>query len=700
MRLPAALAAGALAAASLWMARAALAQHPGDSARGPLSYLAAQASAGGETYQRACSGCHGATLNGGGGPPLTGPAFQRKWGGQSADQLFAAISRMPPGAEASLTDGQRAELLALILKTNGAPAGNTAVPTSPAVLAHRTLGPTGGGARAVTYIPPPAHASALDRYRPVAAGGLVTPPAEDWPSWRRTYDGAGYSPLTQIDRRNVGKLQVAWSWSLPPGGNMMAPIVHDGVLFAYSYGDVVEALDAATGELLWRWQHPLSGVTAQGKKGVAISGGLVFVPTSDMHVFALDARTGKVVWDHAIDAGAEKGHQIKTAPLVAGGKVVIGVNGFQEVKGGNFIVALDAATGDEAWRFHTVARPGETGGDSWNGLAAEKRSGASVWVGGSYDPVSNRVFYGTGQTYDTVPLRRRPGETRDNSALFTDSTVALDATTGKLAWWFQHQPNDQLDHDWAFERLLLPLKVDGRDRQVVATAGKDAIFDVLDGADGRYQFSLDLGMQNVVASIDSKTGEKHLNPAAVPTGDKIPARYTPDGVCPDLLGARNLMAGAYSLMTRLVYLPLTDTCVHPYPNGTRWEKSPDPKIDGTYGVLDAINLQGRHIAWKTRVPGPFVSAALATAGDVIFAGTADRRFLAFDARTGKVLWDAGLDNAPASFPVSYAAAGRQFVAVATNEGFVQVQAMDQVAKIRPPPAAGATLWVFALPRAR
>jgi alcohol dehydrogenase (cytochrome c) len=497
----------------------------------------------------------------------------------------------------------------------------------------------------------------------------------------------------------VAGLRTAWSWSLPPGGNMMTPIVRDGVLYAYSFGDIVEALDATNGELLWRFQRPLDGqATAQGKKGVALAGSHVIVPTSDLHVVALDAKTGAVAWDHKIDVGAETHFQIKSSPLVTKTKVIIGVNGFAEVKGGNFIVALDLATGKEAWRFYTVARPGEPGGESWNGLPLEQRSGGSVWVAGSYDPQSNLAFFGAAPTYNSMPLRKRstaPGITND--ALYTDATLALDADTGKLKWFYQHQKNDQLDHDWVYERQILDMRVDGRLRRVVVTGGKQAIFEALDAQTGAYLFSIDLDMQNVISAIDPKTGEKTINPAAIPRPDEALRRISLPNICPDLLGARNLMSTSYDPRTRLLFVPLTDTCMNPFPNGARWQKHPEPGSDGLFGVLKAVDLQGKKVVWTSRVKGPFVSGALATGGDLVFAGTVDRYFRAFDSRNGKELWRARLDNAPASYPVTYRVDGRQYIAVATNEGFVQVEAMAAVAKERRPLAPGATLWVFELP---
>ncbi len=208
-----------------------------------------------------------------------------------------------------------------------------------------------------------------------------------------------------------------------------------------------------------------------------------------------------MVWDQAIENSKEAGWQLTGGPLVAKGKVMVGTGG--QRPGGNSIVALDLQTGKEAWRFHSIAQPGEPGGNSWNGLAADKRSGASVWTPGSYDPGLNLVFFGPGQTYDTGPMLHpvnQPGVTNDG--LYTDTTLAFNPDTGKLVWHFQHTPNDQWDLDWAFERQLIDLPVNGVNRKLVVTSGKEAFYDALDAETGKYVFSIDLGLQNVIASVD------------------------------------------------------------------------------------------------------------------------------------------------------------------------------------------------------
>ena len=254
---------------------------------------------------------------------------------------------------------------------------------------------------------------------------LLNPPADDWLVWRRTHENLGHSPLDQINKTNVKDLRLAWTWALPPGANMMAPLVHDGVLFAYSHGDVVQAIDAANGDLLWSYQRELVGdATLDSKKGVAIYQDKIIVATSDIHLLALDSKTGKLVWDHEIDTGDETDHNIKAAPMVVNGKAIVGLVGQRAVAGGNFIVAIDLESGEEAWRFYTVARPEAAGGNSWNGLTLEERTGGSVWTPGSYDPELNLVYFGPAPTYDTDSLRvlaNLPNITTD--ALYTNSTI-------------------------------------------------------------------------------------------------------------------------------------------------------------------------------------------------------------------------------------------------------------------------------------
>jgi len=430
------------------------------------------------------------------------------------------------------------------------------------------------------------------------------------------------------------------------------------------------ALDAATGALLWRRVYA-PAVPSSQKMGLALAGGRVFVPTSDLHVIALDARTGRSVWDHQITlslpATDPKDFGLRSAPLIVGNKVIQGVTA-SGAAGGGFIVALDIATGRELWRFHTIARPGEPGGNSWNGLPLDKRFGASVWDQGSYDKTLNLVYFGVGQTYDTGPLQQPttdPASTRD--ALYTDSTLALNPDTGKLVWHYQHVADDQWDLDWVFERQLTTMKVGGHDRRVVMTIGKMGILDALDARTGAYLFSIDAGTQNVITAIDPKTGAKTIDPA------KIPAPGKPVVICPGVSGARSWPSTSFSPRTGLVYVPVTEWCVTfgqtggyallSGAGGMGNADHPDATKDGMMGRLQAMDLKGHRLAWKNDQEAPISTSVLATAGGVLIAGDLDPSLKAYDERDGTVLWQAPLDAYPSSSVITYSVSGTQYVAL-------------------------------------
>ena len=284
---------------------------------------------------------------------------------------------------------------------------------------------------------------------------LRQPPDGDWLTWRRTYSSLGYSPLRQIDKANVSRLREAWAWALPVSADEITPLVHGGVIFIES-ANTIQALDGASGDLLWQYVRPLPEAFRNGgtaiAKNLAIYQDMVYAPTPDGHLIALNMKTGALVWDAAVLGAQEIAAHLRLdgGPIVAKGKVIMGASGCNTYPGGCFIVGLDAMTGTEAWRFHTVARPGQPGGDSWSGVPAELRYGGSVWTSGSYDPGLNLVYFGIGQNYDTATLlqRQRPSA-ESNDALYTDSTVALEPGSGKLVWYYQHMNRDVWDLDWA-----------------------------------------------------------------------------------------------------------------------------------------------------------------------------------------------------------------------------------------------------------
>jgi len=669
------------------------------------SYTLAQAAAGEAAYQQQCAACHGDNLEGFElAPSLSGNFFTRRWGGKAVSELAAELRRMPPEQVEGLDDRVYSNILAYLLQQNGAEAGENPLPTEvatmnelliPAQVIRRQRSPR----QRLAYLSngPILPNSRLNDLRPVSNEMLLNPPADDWLVWRRTHANLGHSPLDQINKGNVSDLRMAWNWALPPGANMMTPLVHDGVLFAYSAGDIVQAIDASSGDLLWSFQRELdSDKPLNSKKGVAIYQDKIIVPTSDIHLLALEARSGKLVWDHKIDTGDEQDHWMKAAPMVVNGKAIIGLTGQLAIAGGNFIVAIDLETGAEAWRFYTVARPNEPGGSSWNGMPVMERTGGSVWVPGSYDPELNLVYFGPAPTYDTDALRvplAQPGITTD--ALYTNSTIALDADTGELVWHFQHVRNDQLDHDWAFERQIISLPVNGQMRKAVVTGGKEAIFEALDAATGEYLFSIDMDMQNVFSEIDPRNGDKTPYPDAIPEPGQVLQGLSLDGICPKALGARNMQSTSYNPNTGILYIPLQDTCIE-RSTGLRWQKYPNSDEEGLWGLVKAVNLETREEVWTRRQVAPPASGHLTTDSGLLFRGTVDRWFQAIDQDSGEVLWQQRLDNSPSSYPITYRVDGKQYVAVATNSGSYHTNGMERIAGITNPPS-GASLWVFALP---
>jgi alcohol dehydrogenase (cytochrome c) len=671
-------------------------------------FTSAQAAAGKAAYEQNCANCHGANVDDGNtAPPLRGAAFLAKYAGKPAADLFTYVStKMPAGNPGSLAGAEYAQIIAYVLQQNGFATGRKEFASDAAALASVTIpAPPGGrGARAggippgVKLPPAPQKANPLDKITPVTGAMLQNPPTGDWLTWRRSFDYQGFSPLKQITKSNVNNLRVAWTWTLSPGSNEATPLVHDGVMFLHSPGDKLEALDAATGDLLWQYARLLPpGVNAGNKRNIAIYENKIYMGTSDVHVVALDVKTGRVVWDQPLTE--ERGFTLTGGPLVAKGKVMIGTGG--RVGGKNYIVALDAETGKLAWRFNTIAQPGEPGGDTWNDHKAEERNGGSVWIAGSYDSALNLAFFGVAQTYDTALLAKpvRPGVKTDG--LYTDCTLAINPDTGKLVWYYQHLPNDQWDLDWVFERQIVRMPVNGVVRPVIMTSGKQATYDVLDAETGKWLYSKDLGLQNIVSSIDPVTGKKTINPQTLP-GDGQ-AHF----VCPHVDGAKSWLPGSFNPNTKIMYVPLVEACMDLAPlteggrgllsTGVRPMVRPRPDSDGKYGRVEAVNMMTREVVWTERHRAPVSSGALDTAGGVIFNGSIDRFFRAYDDQTGKLLWETRLTDVPSDAPISYAVNGKQYVAIGVGNGGAQATGFTAlVPEIQNPDRAPA-VWVFQLP---
>ena len=543
---------------------------------------------------------------------------------------------------------------------------------------------------------------ALAKLTPLTEEAMKKPADGDWLMWRRTYDSQGFSPLKQIDRKTAAALKPAFTWSLAISPNEVTPVAHDGVLFVAS-GGRVEALDGATGGVLWRYVRP--GPTAQAQshilRSIAIWDNLLIVPTPDNHVVALDVKTGKPAWDTEVVPVAIKGPKLTGGPIVAHGVVIQGVSGCTGVKGGCWISGLDAKTGKELWKFKSLGN-----NDTWGGAPEDERFGGSVWNAGSYDPETNLVIIGIAQTYDAgTLLLQHPQKGQSNDGLYTNSTVALDPATGKVVWHYQHFNREVWDYDWSFERMLIDLP-DGKGvKKLSVTGGKIAIFDAIDRTNGQYQFSKDLGLQTLVKSIDPKTGKKNIDPALEPTPNKTVQ------ICPHAGGAKNWLATSYDAGARTLFIPLVESCMDftwkprsaeataAGGSDMDWLMKARPDSDGKFGRVEAVDLKTGKVLWTRRQRAPESSSMLATAGGLVFEGSRDRQFRALDSSSGKVLWSWGLNAAPSSTPITYTAHGQQYVAVVAGGGNPHDLTWRPLTPEIDTAPDGTTLWVFKVPKA-
>jgi alcohol dehydrogenase (cytochrome c) len=671
-------------------------------------------------YLAHCANCHGATLAGGQfGPSLMGIASSPKWSGKRAE-LFAFIKEnMPPSDPGSLSDARYWAVTDYVMnpgeQSAALPASIAASESRARAVAQeaRHFGPR--RAKPGVFADQTARQfwadqkTQLENLTLVTDTMLVNPPPDDWLIWRRTYETTSFSPLHAIDRVNAKRLTSIWSWSLPISVNEIAPLVHDGIMFINS-ANRVQALDAANGTLLWQYTRELapqfSGPLNLMQRNFAIYGGNLYLATGDLHVIALDAKTGKLVWDHEVVAPGNPGVMLSAGPLAVRGKIVQGVSGGLACKGGCYVVGLDAGSGRQIWRFDTTAKPGSPGGETWNDTPAADRLGAAVWVTPSYDPKANLVYFGTGQTYHLYTLlTRRDGKpSRNNAGLYTDSTIALNPDNGQLAWYHQHLPRDVWDLDESFERALITLPLQGRDHDLVVAVGKLGILDALERRSGAYAFSIDLGLQRVVKSIDPKTGSRTVDSNAVPKP------FETIEICPGAEGARNWMSTAYDPTHRRMFLPMMDICMdmvwQPNSGGATsferadigWSLKPSPNTDGKYGRLVGIDLLTRKVVWVKRFRAPVTSSLLLTAGGLLFEGDRDRYFRALDEETGETLWATRLNAAPNSSPITYRVGEHQYVAVVAGGGGPHDADIQEVTPEITNSTPSTTLWVFSLPQ--
>ncbi len=543
---------------------------------------------------------------------------------------------------------------------------------------------------------------------------LQDPAPSDWLMWRRTLDGWGYSPLDQIDRDNVGALRMVWSRGMGPGSQQATPLAYGGVMYLPNPRDVIQAIDAVTGDLLWEYRRNLPEDTARRGLGttnrnLAIYGDRIIDTSTDGYVFALDVATGELVWETRIlDYETHPALQ-SSGPIIANGKVISGRS--CSPRGGPdacVIVAHDATTGEELWRRRTIPAPGEPGDETWGDVPFEDRKHVGTWMAPSYDPELDLIYIGTSVT-SPAPKFLLGGA--DLAHLYHNSTLALDADTGEIVWYYQHLV-DHWDLDHPFERLLVDTAVApdpgavtwinprierGEVRKVVTgIPGKTGVVYTLDRQTGEFLWATPTVAQNVISAIDGATGEVTENAEVVfsAMGQEVLA-------CPTLIGGKDWEAGAYSPLTNMMYMPLRNACARmlatldgnqrAYALGVRTQIAPGTDMVGT---VQAISAETGRTAWIHEQRAGTMSL-VTTGGGLVFGGDVNGRFRALDQETGEVLWEINLGSPVTGFPITYAVDGQQYVAASTGSAATASGFARLTPELRP--SAGNNLFVFALP---
>ncbi|HEV3217083.1 MAG TPA: PQQ-dependent dehydrogenase, methanol/ethanol family [Vicinamibacterales bacterium] len=490
------------------------------------------------------------------------------------------------------------------------------------------------------------------------------------------YNGQRHSPLTQITPANVNRLAAQWTFQTGTLGSFQTtPLVVDGVLYVTGFNNNAWAIDARSGRQIWRYRREiptdLHNCCGAVNRGFAVLGDRLFMATIDAHLVALDMKTGGVVYDVEL-ADYKVGYSATVAPLVVKDKVIVGIAGAEfGIRG--FIDAYDAATGKRAWRFWTVAGPGDPGFSSWpQNNDSYLHGGGSIWVTGTYDQQQNLVFFGTGNPGPDYYSTNREG---DN--LYTASLVALDADTGKAKWHYQFTPHDVHDWDSTQVPVLGDLTINGQPRKVVMFANRNGFFYTIDRVTGKVIVAKPF-VETTWAKEVGPTGRPVLLPGNIPdeNGTKT---------CPDLGGGTNYMAPSFDPTTRTFFVTARETCANyyaweqPYQPGVQWESGATlrPRDQKNFGALRAIDPVTGERRWEFRYPSVSSSGVLSTASGLVFNADGDGNILAFDSRTGKNLWhyQTGF-GVRATAGMTYMLDGRQYLLV----------------------PSGSTLTAFALPQ--
>ncbi len=493
-----------------------------------------------------------------------------------------------------------------------------------------------------------------------------------WLMFGGDYTDQRHSPLTQITPNNVKQLTTQWMFqtetTVPGRGFETTPLVVDGVMYISGTNNGVWAIDARTGKMLWRYRRTFPSVMrvccGSVNRGLGILGNRLYMGTLDAHLVALDRMTGAVAWDVTVEE-PKNGFSLDSAPIIANGKVIIGIAGGDYATRG-FIDAYDAATGNRAWRFYTIPAAGEPGSETWPNTDVASWGGGAAWVTGSYDPELNLVYFGTGN-----PNPNFFGGDRTGDDLYTCSIVALDAATGKLRWYYQFTPHDVHDWDSTEVPVLADVPLNGQTRKVVMLANRNGFFYTLDRQTGK--------LLNAKPFTDSaKNWAREIGSDGRPVVlDDI---GTDEKCLPDFRGGTNFQPPSYDPVRRLFFVTARETCVVYTPKrpnkivmGGLSPSGSVRRVDGReqFGALRAIDVSTSTVKWEHRFPGypstvtlDLTGGATSTASGVVFSGDNEGYLNAFDATTGSLLWryqtGAPVWGAP---PITYMLDARQYVVV-------------------------------------
>jgi alcohol dehydrogenase (cytochrome c) len=518
---------------------------------------------------------------------------------------------------------------------------------------------------------------------------------QNWLTYYGAYDGQRFSTLDEITTENVGRLKPAWVFQcgavgLQAGATTYAfecaPIVVDGVMYITGWDGWCWALDAVTGQELWRYRHAIpfdvSLCCGNVNRGVAVAHGKVFYVSQNAHLIALDAATGKCVWDK-VTGDVRAGESATVAPLIIKDMVITGSSGGEFGVRGH-LDAFDIETGERRWRCYTVPKPGEPGSETWPADGeAWARGGANCWLTGTYDPELNLLYVGTGN-----PAPDFDGEVRPGDNLFTDSLVAVDPDVGEIRWHYQYNPHDVWDYDSISEHILFELE----GRKVLAHFDKNGYGFILDRTDGQ--------LIRVFPFVDritwgEITPDGNVTPKMFPDKEGEPVHFWPGPA-----GGKEWTHAAYSPDTGLLYVPVQEVGAtatrrrREFKEGIPyWGAGVAVDIEDAYGMISAFDPATGSEVWRWRNETPMCASVLATAGGLVFAGEPTGEFNALDARTGEQLWQFQCGSGHHSSPTTYSVGGKQYIAVPSGWGG-WIEGFNPGMLGAP---HGAALFVFALP---